>query len=88
MAAKLNGLSRPVQHHQVYVIWRPLLWFVKGNRLRVLDCIPDLIESRPPIEESTLESEHMISKLTAQDDVVLDPIMEVGTAGISALRLE
>ncbi len=88
IAVKHNGPSRTVQHQQVLIMWNPLLWFVKGDRLMVLDCVPDLIESRPPNEESTLGGEHVISKLTAQDDVVLDPLMGVGTTGITALRLK
>lgn len=53
----------------------------------------DLIESGPPAKSlhnwkhSSVEAEHVISKLTIQDDIVLDPIMGTGTTGIAALRL-
>ncbi len=75
-------------------MWKPLLWFVKGISLRVLDSIADLIESQPPSkalhkwEQSPVEAEHFISKLTIQDDVVFDPLMGRATTAIAALRLK
>jgi site-specific DNA-methyltransferase (adenine-specific) len=48
MVVKHNGSSRLLQYQCVYVMWKPLLWFVKGNSLRVLDSIADVIESQPP----------------------------------------
>ena len=92
MVVKHNGRSRLLQYHRVYVMWKPLLWFVKGNRLRTLDSIADLIESEPPAkalhkwEQSPVEAEHVISKLTIRDDIVFDPFMGTGTTGITALR--
>jgi hypothetical protein len=44
---KHDGSSRLLQYHRVYVMWNPLVWFVKGKRPS-LDSIPDLIESQPP----------------------------------------
>ena len=32
-----NGSPRLLQNQHVYVMWKPLLWFVKGSRLRTLD---------------------------------------------------
>lgn len=92
LVVKHNGSSRLLQYHRVYVMWKPLLWFVKGNRLRTLDSIADLIESEPPAkvlhrwEQSPVEAEHVISKLTIRDDIVFDPFMGIGTTGIAALR--
>ena len=94
MVVKHNGSSRLLQYQRVYVMWKPLLWFVKGNSLRVLDSIADVIESQPPSkalhgwEQSPIEAEHIISKLTIQDDVVFDPLMGAATTGIAALRLK
>jgi ParB-like chromosome segregation protein Spo0J len=94
MVVKHNGSSRLLQYQRVYVMWTPLLWFVKGNSLRVSDSIADVIESQPPSkslhswEQSPTEAEHIISKLTIQDDVVFDPLMGAATTGIAALRLK
>ena len=90
MVVKHNGSSRLLQYQRVYVMWKPLLWFVKGNSLRVLDSIADVIESQPPSkalhgwEQSPIEAEYIISKLTIQDDVVFDPLMGAATTGIAA----
>lgn len=94
MVVKHNGDSRLLQYQRVYVMWKPLLWFVKGNSLRVSDSIADVIESQPPSkalhdwEQSPTEAEHIISKLTIQNDVVFDPLMGAATTGIAALRLK
>jgi DNA modification methylase len=52
----------------------------------------DLIDSQSPRkalddwEQSPVEAEHVISKLTVQDDVVFDPLMGAAITGIAALR--
>jgi ParB-like chromosome segregation protein Spo0J len=78
---------------QVTVTWKPLLWFVKGTKLRTPEFIRDSIQSELPDKDphdwaqSTIEAEHIISKLTIENDVVLDPMMGSGTTGIAALKL-
>jgi len=94
IAIKHDSVSKPLRHQQVYVMWRPLLWFVKDNRLRTSGSIKDLIESQPSDrgvhcrEQSTVEAEYLISKLTRENDVVLDPLMAAGKIGIAALKLK
>lgn len=94
IAIKYDGVSKPLRHKQVYVMWRPLQWFVKDSRLRTSGSIKDLIETQPADkrvhrwEQSTVGAEHLISKLTRENDVVLDPLMGSGTTGIAALKLK
>jgi DNA modification methylase len=38
-------------------------------------------------QQSPVEAEHVISKLTIENDVVLDPLMCSGTTGIAAINL-
>ena len=91
---KHNGSPRLLQNQHVYVMWKPLLWFVKGSRLRTLDSIADLIDSQLPRKvlhddgQSPADAECVISKLTVQDDVVFDPLMGAAGTGIAALRLK
>ncbi|HYV52189.1 MAG TPA: DNA methyltransferase, partial [Candidatus Eisenbacteria bacterium] len=79
---------------KVIVKWKPLLWFVKGSEPKISDYIEDIVESQYPDNtidrdiESTAESEHVISKLTVQGEVVLDPLMGTGTTGIAAIKLK
>ena len=95
VVVKHNGSPRLLQNQHVYVMWKPLLWFVKGNRLRTFDSIGDLIDSQPPRKvlhdtgQSPVDAEYVISKLTIQDDVVFDPLMGAAArTGIAALRLK
>ncbi|MFZ0514216.1 MAG: hypothetical protein WAM14_21600 [Candidatus Nitrosopolaris sp.] len=94
MVIKHKDSSRLLQYQHVHVMWKPLLWFVKGNRLRTVESIADLIDSQPSRKvlhdwkQSPVEAEHGISKLTVQDDVVFDPLMGTATTGIAVLRLK
>jgi hypothetical protein len=83
ICVKHGGQHQLMFGHQVYVHWKPLLWFVKGER-RAEGCrkaIPDLIQSQPPDkdlhewEQSTIEAEHMIDACTVENQIVLDPFM-------------
>jgi 16S rRNA G966 N2-methylase RsmD len=79
---------------QVVVTCKPLLWFVKGTKLRTPDFIRDSIHSevtdKTPHDwaQSVIEAEYIISKRTIENDVVLDPMMGSGTTGIAALNLK
>ncbi len=78
----------------VVVTWKPLLWFVNGTKLRISEFIKDSVHSPRPDKtfhtwtQSTAEAEHVISKLTNENDVVLDPMMGTGTTGIASLNLK
>ena len=73
---------------------KPLLWFVKGSGLNTTDFISDLIRSEKPdkaeseYEQSVKESEHVIARLTVENQIVFDPMMGTGTAGEAALNLK
>ncbi|MGC2574342.1 MAG: DNA methyltransferase [Candidatus Nitrosopolaris sp.] len=73
--------------------WKPILWFVKGDKPKSVNDILDLVRSQSIDkvlniwEQPTIEPDHFIQYLTAENDTVLDPIMENGTTGISALKL-
>jgi 16S rRNA G966 N2-methylase RsmD len=94
LAVKHTGGSTAQNGQHVFVTWKPLLWFVKGSKLRTPDYIRDSVESQPPDKslqdwaQSPVEAEHVISKLTVQGDTVLDCFMGSGTTGIAALHLK
>jgi site-specific DNA-methyltransferase (adenine-specific) len=54
----------------------------------------DCIESRTPEkvlnewEQSTAEAEHVISRLTVENEVVFDPMLGSGTTSVAALNLD
>ena len=89
-----TGSSARMFSKKVIVTWKPLLWFVKGTKPKTFEFIKDSVESQPPDKtlhpwaQSTLEAEHVISKLTIQNDVVLDCLMGTGTTAIAAIKLK
>lgn len=88
-----DGNSTPMFHRQITVTWKPLLMFVKGQNLRTLDRLRDSVQSHQPDkvlhkwEQATEEAEHVIKRLTVENDLVLDPFLGSGTTGIAALKL-
>jgi DNA modification methylase len=100
IAVKHNGATKAFHQRKVFVLWKPLLWFVKGDKLSeaypitaINDYLYDHVESKPPEkilhpwEKSTEEAIHVIKKLTTENQIVFDPLMGSGTTGIAALDL-
>jgi ParB-like chromosome segregation protein Spo0J len=77
----------------VWVCWKPLIWFVKGEKPQYLQDVRDLIESTIPDKtghdwaQSTTEAEYIISRLTVEGQIIFDPFMGSGTTGIAALKM-
>ena len=97
MAVKHSGYHTKIHPRYVFAEWKPLLWYVKGERandLVVTNTIGDYIESTPPSklllewEQSTVEAEYIIKPITIENQTVLDPMMGSGTTGIAALNLK
>jgi DNA modification methylase len=101
IAVKHTGPTKAFHQRKVFVLWKPLLWFVKGDKLSesypissLNDYLYDYVESKPPEkflhpwEQSPVEAEHVIKKLTIENQLVLDPLMGSGTTGIAALNLK
>jgi len=86
-------LGRVYPKH-VVVTYKPLLWFVKGDKLITSEFIRDSVESLTPNKtdlewaQSTIEAEHVIARLTFENQTVLDPLMGSGTTGVAALNLK
>jgi DNA modification methylase len=51
------------------------------------ECKRQYTKSELSSQQSPVEAEHVISKLTIENDVVLDPLMCSGTTGIAAINL-
>jgi DNA modification methylase len=93
LAIKLSGPFAHFHPKKVSIKWKPLLWFVKGDNTNSLDYVSDFIESKTAEkitfewEQSPIEAEHVISRLTFEGQVVCDPMMGEGTSGVAAIRL-
>lgn len=93
LAIKLSGPFNHFHPKKVSIKWKPLLWFTKGNKANSFDYISDLIESKSAekisneYEQSPVEAEHVISRLTVEGQTVFDPLMGSGTTGVAAIGL-
>ena len=96
LTVKHSGHHQKVYPRHVFAEWKPLLWYVKGERVNDLvisNTIGDYIESSPPSkmehdwQQSTIEAEYIIKNLTLENQTVLDPMMGSGTTGIASLNL-
>ena len=96
LAVKHSGRHQKIYPRFVFAEWKPLVWFVKGDRannLVISNTIGDYIESNPPSkllhewEQSPVEAEYIIKNLTIENQIVLDPMMGSGTTGLAALNL-
>jgi 16S rRNA G966 N2-methylase RsmD len=97
LAVKHSGHHTKIHPRYVFAEWKPLLWYVKGERvndLTVSNTIGDYIESVAPSkiehewQQSTVEAEYVIKNLTIENQTVLDPMMGSGTTGLAALNLK
>ena len=93
IAVMLSGSYARYFPRQVTIKWKPLLWFVKGDRLFGADFLSDVVKSDTPSkdlhewEQSLVEAEHVISRLTVEGQTVCDPLMGSGTTGAAAIKL-
>jgi hypothetical protein len=93
IAIELSGPFSRSFDRGISIKWKPLLWFVKGDKSNAVDYISDFIDSRTPEkilhkwEQSTAEAEHVILRLTVENQVVFDPMFGSATTGIAALKL-
>jgi DNA modification methylase len=89
----LVGDSRKIVSKNVIATYKRLIWFVKDQKPKISEFIYDSVKSETPeglyhCTHSTVEAEHLISKLTNPNDVVLDPLMSTGTTAIAAIKLK
>lgn len=94
LCVKHSGTHAQMFTRKVFVHWKPLLWFVKGDEpMKALDSVADYVLSDPPDkkehewEQDTKEAIHFIQKLTVEGQIVLDPFMGSGTTAVAALQL-
>jgi DNA modification methylase len=94
IAVKLQGSFARAWGKDISIKWKPLLWHIKGEtKFNSAEFISDLVDSTSPDkishdwQQSTNDALHVISRLTVENQTVLDLMMGSGTTGIAALRL-
>ncbi len=94
LCCKHNGNSARLTGVNVFVEWKPMLWFVKERRGGNTDFVSDLVESSQPTkdehdwQQSEAEALYYIAHLTHPGDTVLDPFAGSGTTLIAAHKLD
>jgi DNA modification methylase len=94
IAVKLQGSFARAWGKEISIKWKPLLWHIKGeSKFDTCEFISDLVDSTNSDkishdwQQSTIEAQHVISRLTIENQTVLDLMMGTGTTGIAALQL-
>jgi len=94
LAVKLQGSFARAWEKGISIKWKPLLWHIKGEtKFDTTEFISDLVDSTREDknshdwQQSMSEALHVISRLTVENQTVLDLMMGSGTTGIAALRL-
>ncbi len=93
-AVILEGAFDKHFQRRVTIKWKPLLWFVKGDKLIMPDFMSDLILSNKPEkilhgwEQSSIDAEHVLRILTVENQMILDPFVGMGTTAVAAIKLK
>lgn len=89
-----SGSHAQVYEHDISVMHKPMLWFIKGAKENPHKIMNDVIYSRPPKkilhkwQQSSIEAEHIINGLTVgENQIILDPFMGSAEWGKAALKL-
>jgi 16S rRNA G966 N2-methylase RsmD len=91
---KHGGAHNVCHPRRVFIEWKPMLWFVKGEKPNIVEYISDYIQSEQPDKalddwaQSTVEAEYIIQQHTVDNQIVLDPFMGSATTGIATLNLK
>jgi len=92
VAIQHGGNSAHLIGKNIYVEWKPAMWFVKEHRGNN-EYVTDMIQSTPTDkvnhdwQQSATEAAYYIEHLTRPGDTVLDPFMGSGTTLIAAYKL-
>ena len=96
MFAVKHESSDKIKFHpkRVRIMWKPMLWFVKGEQRLVNRDMYDLIESVSPDKhahpwaQSRVEAAYITENLTiSKDSLVVDPFLGSGEFAIPAIKL-
>jgi site-specific DNA-methyltransferase (adenine-specific) len=89
---KLDKVGFPMNNRRVVPRFKPLLWYIKGKQYKgkyIYDHIDSKFEGKQlhKWQQSTVEANHIISRMTEEGDTVCDPFLGSGSTGVAALEL-
>lgn len=81
-----------MNNRRVVPRFKPLLWYIKGDAYKgkyIYDHIESKFEGKQlhKWQQSTVETTHIISRMTEPGDIVCDPFLGSGSTGVSAIEL-
>lgn len=85
-----TGDTASMREYGIKVRWKPMLWFVKGKFRRDRETwVDDLVTSQQekehhPWQQSVVEAEYYIARLTKKRELVVDPFCGGGTTAYAA----
>ena len=84
-----GGTKALMREYGIRVWYKPLVWYVKGDRYNKQNVIPDVIQSNlekteHEWEQSIIEAKWAVENLTELGDLVVDPLAGSGTTLIAA----
>ncbi len=84
-----KGGKSLMREYGIRVWFKPLLWYVKGDRYNKQSIIRDVIESEPEKyehewQQSVVEAKFIIEHLTEPGELIIDPLAGTGTTLIAA----
>lgn len=88
-----TGSSAQMKLFGIKVKWKPMLWFVKGSGRRDIHTwVEDLVSSVRekgfhPWQQSVIEANYYIERLTVDGELVVDPFCGGGTTAVAAKQL-
>lgn len=89
LAFKMGTGTARIYPRKVCQVWKPILWFVKGTYDG--DWVTDFIVSELPEkhlddwQQPKMLSDKLVGYFSKPNDLILDPMMGVGTTGLSAI---
>lgn len=92
-----TGRKSRLHDNGIQVLHKPILWFFKpgpgpNSKPKTYTDIQNVIESKAPLkenhdmEQSTVEAEYLIRRMTVTGEIVYDPFTGSGTTGEAALK--
>ena len=92
LALALPGHHALMREYGVRVAWKPLVWFTKSGRLNKQQTFDDVIQGRAKEKDAhewqqqVMTAEQVVENLTAENDLVVDPMSGSATTGTAAKR--
>lgn len=94
-AIRHSSGHQSIHDRRVFADWKPVVWFVKGDKSDHVDYVSDYVETKGTIKKTEYswqqdpqEAINFIEKLTIKNSLICDPFLGVGTTGVAALKLK